>query len=513
MLTGRICARDVRGQRRAVAGATYTDPVSHRRPRIVPTPARGALAASLIELRRSLDLPDAYPADAQAEADAAARDIPVDPGAAALPDLRDIDFLTIDPAGSTDLDQALHLERTATGAVLHYAIADVPAYVSPGGPLDAETRRRGQTMYAPDTRIPLHPPVLSEGAASLLPGVDRRAFVWRFELDDGARPTRVTVTRAIVRSRAQWSYDDAQRAIEAGDAPGSLLAMPWFGAERASRERERGGASLNIPEARILAVSTAEGDGYTIERSYGVPLEDWNAHVSLLTGMAAADIMIAGGVGILRTMPPADPDDVAAFRAQTVALGIPWHADVAYGDYLRGLDRSPAARAVKEYAAGLFRGAGYVAFDGEVPVERAQAAIGAPYAHATAPLRRLVDRWALIVCEALANGREVPDWARSSLPELPALMTRSSQKAAQLDAGALDRVEAALLQGCEREAFTGVVLAQRGDGARVQIADPPVEAKVPGVDAAPGSTVRLRLVAASIADGTVAFAPIAAESS
>ena len=59
----------------------------------------------------------------------------------------------------------------------------------------------------------------------------------------------------------------------------------------------------------------------------------------------------------------------------------------------------------------------------------------------------------------------------------------------------------------------GVVLAQRGDGARVQIADPPVEAKVPGVDAAPGSSVRLRLVAASIADGTVAFAPIAAESS
>lgn len=472
-----------------------------RRPPLVPSDAREELRGALADLRRSLDLPDSYPAAAQAQAERAARDIPTDPAVADLPDLRHIDFLTIDPAGSTDLDQALHLERTTTGAILHYAIADVPAYVEPGGALDAETRLRGQTVYAPDGRIPLHPPVLSEHAASLLPDVDRRAYVWRFEFDDGARPTATTLTRAIVRSRAQWSYDDAQDAIDGGTAPETLLAMPWFGEQRTQRERERGGVSLNTPEARIVA----HGDGYEIERSYGVPLEDWNAHVSLLTGMAAAEIMLRGRVGILRTMPPADPDDVAEFRAQTVALGLPWSADVDYGDYLRGLDRSPAARAVKEYAAGLFRGAGYVVFDGDVPAETDQAAIGAPYAHTTAPLRRLVDRWALVICEALANGREVPEWARSSLAELPERMARSSQKASQLDAGALDRVEAALLSGREGEVFEGVVLSRRGDGARVQIASPAVEAKVPALEDEPGSTVMLRLVSASIADGVVSF--------
>lgn len=473
----------------------------HRRPRIVPTPAQGELTEALTALRRSLDLPEAFPADTQAEAERAAREVSTEPASADLADLRDIDFLTIDPAGSTDLDQALHLERSASGAVLHYAIADVPAYVAPGAALDAETRRRGQTLYAPDGRIPLHPTVLSEHAASLLPGVDRRAYVWRFELDDGARPVATTLTRAIVRSRAQWSYDDAQRAIDAGQAPASLLAMPWFGQQRTERERERGGASLNTPEARIVA----DGGGYRIERSYGVALEDWNAQVSLLTGMAAAEIMLQGGVGILRTMPPADPEDVADFRTQTVALGVPWRADVAYGDYLRGLDRSPAAQAVKEYAAGLFRGAGYAAFDGEPPTETVQAAIGAPYAHTTAPLRRLVDRWSLVICEALANGRDVPAWARTSLTELPEIMSRSSQKASQLDAGALDRVEAALLRGHEGDVFEGVVLAQRGDGARVQLTTPPVEAKVKGLDAAPGSTVRLRLQSASIADGALEF--------
>lgn len=476
----------------------------HRRSRLHPTATGGDLAASLTALRRSLELPDAFPPDAQAEAERAAHAVPVEPDAAdgaALADLRDVEFLTIDPAGSTDLDQALHLERTGSGAILHYAIADVPAYVEPGGALDVEARRRGQTMYAPDGRIPLHPPILSEDAASLLPGVDRRAFVWRFVLDDGARPTETTLTRGVIRSRAQWSYVDAQRAIDAGDGPASLLAMPWFGAARTDRERERGGASLNIPEARVVP----DGDGYRLELDYGVPLEDWNAHVSLMTGMAAAEIMLAGRVGILRTMPPADAADIADFRAHTIALGLPWRLNVSYGDYLRGLDRSPAARAVKEYAAGLFRGAGYVAFDGEVPAQTEQSAIGAAYAHTTAPLRRLVDRWSLVVCEALANGREVPEWARASLPDLPKLMGRSAQKASQLDAGSLDRVEAALLTGHEGETFEGVVLAQRGDGARVQLTSPPVEAKVKGLDAAPGSTVRLRLDAASVIEGTLDF--------
>jgi exoribonuclease R len=466
---------------------------------------RDELAASLTALRRSLDLREAFPADVQAEAERAAHDVPV--ADAGLVDLRHIEFLTIDPAGSTDLDQALHLERTASGAVLHYAIADVPAFVAPGGALDAETRQRGQTMYAPDGRVSLHPPVLSEDAASLLPEQDRRAFVWRFVLDEGARPSETTLTRAVVRSRRQWSYAEAQEAIDAGTAPPTLAAMPWFGQQRTERERERGGASLNLPESRVVA----EADGYRLERSEGVPLEDWNAHVSLLTGMAAADIMLRGGVGILRTMPAAHPDDVADFRRQTIALGLPWRLDTPYGDYLRSLDRSPEARAVKEYAAGLFRGAGYVAFDGETPDETVQSAIGAPYAHTTAPLRRLVDRWVLVICHALSDGREVPDWARASLASLPELMSRSAQKASQLDAGALDRVEAAVLHGREGEEFSATVLAVRGDGARVQLQRPPVDAKVRDLLAEPGTTVRLRLVATDVDSGTVTFAPVAVD--
>jgi exoribonuclease R len=481
--------------------------VPARRPRLVPADAHDELIEALAQLRVELALPDRFPADVDAEAQRAAHDVGTDPATERLDDLRHIEFLTIDPAGSTDLDQALHLERTATGGVLHYAIADLPAYVTPGGALDEEARRRGQTLYAADGRIPLHPVVLSEDAASLLPDQDRRAFVWRFVLDEGARPVETTLRRAVVRSRAQWSYVDAQAAIDAGTAPVSLEALAWFGPQRVEREAERGGVSLNVPETRIIA---DDGRGYRLEREAALPVEDWNAQVSLLTGMAAAEIMLRGGVGILRTMPAAEPDDVAVFRAQTAALGIPWAVEVSYGDYLRTLDRdSPAALAILDAAAGLFRGAGYAAFDGEPPADPLQSAIGAPYAHTTAPLRRLVDRWSLTVCEALANGRDVPAWARESLPALPKIMARSDGVAGRLAAATLDRVEAALLSGHEGQVFEAVVLGRRNDGARVQLTDPPVTAKATGVTAPDGATVRLRLKSVDISTGSVVLEPTA----
>ncbi|MBW9093701.1 RNB domain-containing ribonuclease [Microbacterium jejuense] len=473
-----------------------------RRPRLAPVRAHDALIESLAQLRVDLDLPTAFPAEVDAAAASTARSVPTDPAEAGLDDLRDLEFLTMDPAGSTDLDQAMHLERTPTGGILHYAIADVPAYVEPGGPIDAEARERGQTLYAADGRVPLHPVAISEDAASLLPDRDRRAYVWRFELDEGARPVSKTVRRAVIRSRRQWTYADAQAAVDAGTAPPTLQALAWFGAQRQERESERGGASLNVPEARVVP----DDGGYRLEREAPLAIEDWNAQVSLLTGMAAAELMLRGGVGILRTMPAAAPDDVAAFRAQTVALGLPWRTDVAYGDYLRGLDREdPSALAILDVATGLFRGAGYVAFDGTPPADPLQSAIGAPYAHTTAPLRRLVDRWSLVVCEAIANDRAVPEWARESLPELPKIMGRSDGLAGRLQAGTLDRVEAAQLSGREGRTFDAVVLGRRNGAARVQLIDPPVAAKVDGLEAAPGSTVRLRLRSADIGTGEIAL--------
>ncbi|MEV8215349.1 RNB domain-containing ribonuclease [Leifsonia sp. NPDC077715] len=472
-----------------------------RRTRVAPTPAAAPLAASLQALRRELKLPDAFPVEAEAEARAVAARHP-------LPetDLTDVPFLTIDPAGSTDLDQAMHLERSADGFRVRYAIADVPALVAPGGAVDAEARRRGQTIYAPDGRVPLHPAAIGEDAGSLLPGVVRGAFVWDIALDASGHETRAEVTRARIRSRRQWSYEEAQSALDDGTAPPELALLREVGEARIVCERERGGASLNTPDEEIVVRDGA----YTLQRRATLPVEDWNAQLSLLTGMAAARLMLDARIGILRTMPAPDEEAFRGFRAQTVALGLPWQEGLPYGEYLRTLDPAhPRAAAVLQAATALFRGAGYVVMDGTAPADPQQAAIAAPYAHVTAPLRRLADRWALVICEALCAGRPVPAWARDSLGELPSIMGASSRLAAQVDAGAVDRVEAALLSSRIGDILDATVLAVRNGTVLVQLDDPAVSASAPRADGvAPGDRVRLRVTAADIATGKVAFEPV-----
>lgn len=459
-------------------------------------PAAGPLAEALDAIPRALGISREFPADAQAEADAAAAQ-PV------LPDLdqTDVPFVTIDPAGSMDLDQALCLERTSDGYRVRYAIADVPSFVAPGGALDAETRKRGQTIYPPDGAIPLHPLVLSNGAASLLPGQVRSAFVWDFALDSDANVVSTALTRAQVKSTAKLDYIGVQAAIDGGTTEPNLALLKEIGLKRIQLELARNAANLTLPETEVDEVD----GGYRLVRRQPQPSEDWNAQLSLLTGMAAADLMIGAKVGILRTMPAPEEWEFDRFRKQTIALGTPWPEGEPYGAYLRGLDTTDSKQLAIMHAAGaLFRGAGYTAFDGSVPVGLEQAAVGASYTHATAPLRRLVDRFVLVVCEAIANGRAIPDWARSALPDLPALMQHSNGVTSQFEHRAVDTVEAALLSTHVGEVFDATVISLSKTGGSIQLPEPAVTAHCNGalVD---GSAIRAKLVTSDIPTGQVLF--------
>ncbi|MDJ0314141.1 RNB domain-containing ribonuclease [Arthrobacter sp. H35-D1] len=476
--------------------------------------AQQSLAQALAALNAEFKLPDGFAPDVLAEVDAviAGHSLPA-------PDLTALPFITIDPADSQDLDQAMHLARNDDGYVVHYAIADVPSFVPAGGPLDAETRRRGQTIYTPGQRIPLHPLPLSEGAASLFADDARSAYVWEIQLAADGSQRRCSVRRATVRSIAKLGYDQAQRMYDAGDAPAeyadTLALLAEIGTKRIELERARGGASLNVPAQEVEFV-----DGrYVLEFRPNLPIEDWNAQVSLLTGMAAAQVMIKGKVGILRTMPAPHEEAVAAYRAQTVALGKPWAPDMAYGEYLRTLNtHDPKDLALMHAATALFRGAGYTPFNGEVPELVLQAAVAAPYAHTTAPLRRLVDRFVLAICASLCANEDVPGWAIASLEELPEIMATSNQLAGRVDKAAIDTVEAALLSHYVGGEFDAVVLAgpkQNGHNSKasarstIQISVPAVTGYCDGA-LEPGTVVRVKLVKADIATRTVAFVPATA---
>jgi exoribonuclease R len=391
----------------------------------------------------------------------------------------EIPFVTIDPPGSRDLDQALHIERAGDGHRVRYAIADVAHFVSPGGALDAATHARGVTVYAPDAKASLHPTVLSEGAASLLPGEWRPAVVWTLDLDGAGELVSTAVERARVRSIAQHTYADVPPDLE------PLLRE--VGERRLAIERARGGVRLNVPEQEVVR----EAGAWTVR--YRVPLasEDWNAQISLLTGMAAAKLMLRTGVGILRVQAAPSEKALARLRRQAEALRVDWPASMSYPDWIRGLDPAlPAHAALMHEATGTGRGAGYVAFDGSPPAEHRHFAIAADYAHATAPLRRLQDRFVSECCLAACAGTPVPDWARAGLPALPAAMMAADRRAHAVERGVVDLVEALLLAGREGESFEGVVI----DDGLVQLSEPAVRAKLAeGAAQEPGSRVTVKL--------------------
>ncbi|HEX2851103.1 MAG TPA: RNB domain-containing ribonuclease [Acidimicrobiales bacterium] len=456
--------------------------------------AGAELSAGFAAIRSELGIVDGFAPAVEAQADEAAR---TGPAVAPVADRRDVPFVSIDPPGSRDLDQALSIERSSAGAgyVVRYAIADVAAFVAPGSQLDSAVHERGVTIYLPDEKAPLHPPVLSEGATSLLPGQDRQALVWRIELDGDGAMGAVHVERATVRNRRAYSYPEVEAAIEAGSAEEQLLLLRDVGRLRQAREAARGGVSLDAPEQVVVRAAGR------FELAFRAPLasEGWNEQISLLTGMAAAKLMLDAGIGVLRTLPPPDDGTVARLRRRAGALGVPWPAALGYPGFIRSLHPLvPDHAALLRQAARLFRGAGYVAFDGNPPsgAGAVHAAVAAPYAHVTAPLRRLVDRFGNEVVLAVCAGVEVPEWARAALASLPDEMQTARHREGAANGMALDLVEAAVLAGRIGDVVRGIVVDVRDSHAQVQIRQPAIVTNVTAAGARLGDEVTLRVMGA-----------------
>jgi exoribonuclease R len=453
-------------------------------------------------LREEFSLPASFPAEVLAEA---ARAAATPPGERR--DATDVELVTIDPPGSKDLDQAVGVVRRGSGFRVHYAIADLGAVVAPDGPLDAEVRRRGQTVYLPDGSVPLHPPVLSEGAASLLPDGPRAAALWTVDLDAGGEVTAVALERALVASRAQLDYAGVQADVDAGRVHPAIAALPELGPLRREHAVRRGAIELELPEQEVVPDGAG---GWTVQVRRRLDVESWNAEISLLTGMAAAQLMLDGGIGLLRTLPAPEAEALRDFARTAAGLGFPVEPTVTgVAALLPGLPATAPALALRRAATTLLRGAGYAAFGDGVPVpdDPGHGGIGAPYAHVTAPLRRLVDRFGTEVCLALAAGEEPAAWLRAALPALPELMAASDSVASAVDRACVDRTEAALLADRVGTEFDVVVLrSAEADGTgEVYLADPPVLARCTGPLAA-GGAARVVLREADPATGAISFA-------
>ncbi len=465
-----------------------------RRIRIRPECA-STLLPGIEAIRRELDLPDGFPAEVEAAAVRAAAN-------PRLPneDRTDLALVTIDPRDAMDLDQAMFVDRTTGGYRVYYAIADVAAFVTPGDPIDLEANRRGETYYGANAKIPLHPKVLSEDAASLLPGRVRPALLWTIDLDETGEGIAVDVRRAKVRSRAKLDYDSVQQRIDNGDADPMWVVLREIGELRERREQSRGGISLPLPEQEIRI----DGGLWQLEFRARNRIEDWNEQISLLTGMAAAHLMVQARVGLLRTLPPPWPNAIKRLHRTARALGIGWPEILSYPDFIRSLDPSnPRHIAMMTSATTVLRGAGYAAFDGVLPEQPEHSALASTYAHVTAPLRRLVDRYTGETCIALCAGRPVPDWVLQALPTLPATMGQADRGANRFERAVVDLAEAVMLAPRIGEQFTGTIVEvdPRNPGLGVvMLCDLAIEASVQngdGDDPLPlGDTVPVTLTAA-----------------
>ena len=436
-----------------------------------PAPLREDFA----RIRAEFTLPEQFGEAAVAEAAQAAA-WPVDH--TGRDDLRALAFVTIDPPSSMDLDQAMLLERNGDGDLVRYAIADVAAVVPAGGAVDQEAWARGQTVYCPDERVPLYPTAISEGAASLLPGEERAALVYRIELDAEGRQRSARVDRAVVTSHRRLAYGEDE-----------IPLLEDIGTRRITLARQRGAVSLNAPAQTVVADSS-EPEGYRLELEHRTPDEDWNAEISLLAGMAAAGIMRERGFGMLRTMGGPDSYRERRLRKAAAGLGVPWPEGLSFAEWVSALDPAhPRQAALIEEAHDVMGHAGYEYFEGTPPATAQHAGIAAFYAHTTAPLRRLGDRYVL---DLVAGGGD-----REALARLPHVMSEAGARAAQVERTIVDDVEVRLLERHVGERFTAVALENDHRGTIIQLADPLVRARLhTDPPPTPGATVEVQLTRA-----------------
>lgn len=446
------------------------------------------LSEGLAAIRIQFQLPAAFPASAEKEAsEVARRSIDRHADRTALP------FVTLDPESSRDLDQAFAIDRSGGDMLLHYAIADVGWFVADGGAMDGEAWLRGTSQYLPDGKVPLYPPALSDGAASLLPDGDRPAIIFSVLIDSAGEARLDGVERARIRSRAKLAYETVrQDQLPAG--------FDELSRRIEAAEKARGAARVDPPEQEVI-----EDDGcYRLRLRPQSWAEQRNAAMSLATNLAVAKALFDARAGLFRTM--AEPQDWAVRRLRHTAraLGVDWDKPESLQTLERRLDPGvPAEAALMLAIRRASPGASYEPYrEGMRPWH---SAVAASYAHATAPLRRLADRFVVEAALAVANGRPVPEPAQVAFERLPDVMQKADALGGQISRAVIDLAEAATLIGREGDRFDAVVTDVDQRGARIQLCSPPVVARLKTDGLKAGDELTVRLDSAEPATRSVRF--------
>ena len=450
------------------------------------------LKDGLAAIRGQYQLPETFPPEVIAEAEAAVKR-PLDDHR----DCTDRHFVTLDPASSRDLDQAFAIEVRGSSIICHYAIADVAWFVDDGGAMDREAWARGTSQYLPDGKVSLYPQNLSEGAASLLPDVIRPAILFstRVELDGSAHLEGVE--RVRIRSRAKLGYE----TVTPGDLPDGFEEL---NRRVALGEARRGAHRSDPPEQEVVA-----HDGhYGLRLSPQQPAEAQNAALSLANNLAVADALLKARTGLFRVMPEPEGWALKRLRNTAKAMGIDWPKGRDVPEMERMLDPAVANQAALLLAIRKASpGASYAPYrEGETPWH---AAMAASYAHATAPLRRLADRYVVMATLAVANGKPVPDTVTAAFERLPKIMARADALGGNISRAVIDLAEAVVLQPRIGETFAAIVTDVDQRGPRIQLCELPVVSRLKDAEVEAGAMIKVRLDEADPETRRIVFSVVA----
>jgi exoribonuclease R len=251
-------------------------------------------------------------------------------------------------------------------------------------------------------------------------------------------------------------------------------------------------------------VAPAEGGGFQLLFRPRLLAEDRNAALSLASNVAIANALLTARTGLFRVMPEPDQKAVMRLRQTARALGLDWPDAAPLAEFEKTLDPADSSHAAFMLAVRRASGgASYVPYrEGSVPWH---APMAATYAHATAPLRRLADRYVISATLAVANGQAVPATVTAAFETLPAVMGRADARDGQIERAVVSLAEALMLQGREGQSFEAVVTDTDDHAPRIQLCDLPVIARVRGQGDKPGDRIRVRLTAADPLQHTISF--------
>lgn len=295
--------------------------------------ANGDNNAEMNAILSEFELPYAYPAEV---IDAAERlDASISQAErAARRDFTAIPTMTIDPETAKDFDDAVSFQQLPNGLYeVGVHIADVTHYVTPGSIIDSEAYSRATSVYLVDRTVPMLPERLCNDICSLRPNEEKLTYSVVFQLDGDGCVTSKWVGRTIINSDARLTYEQAQRAIEGGDAPMADAIRTLSGIAQALRKKRFDNGAVDFVSEEVKFRLDDSGKPLEV-----IPQENNESHqlieeFMLLANCAVAELFALPKAGqaprpfVYRVHDRPDSEKLAQFLNVMAVVGHPFQGN------------------------------------------------------------------------------------------------------------------------------------------------------------------------------------------